>query len=192
MLAAVHNIMRAREDGGKERQRQNRRMRRSTQREREAEGDRRVQVRDVMVHSSRDRRYPGQWCTYIYICIYICMYILTCTRTHIYVFVSIHTQLCMRVYTYVCTKGFVYVSREMHTCTWCSVRSSHFGLLVPRFGQLHRIPGFPLLRRVSDKSVAGTLSARIDPGQVATLRHANFSYLRPSYDRMTQFLQNQL
>lgn len=144
MLAAAHNIMRAREDGGKERRRQNRRMRRSTQREREAEGDRRVQVRDVMVHSSRDRRYPGQWCTYIHIHIHIYMYIYILVYTHIRIsmydsFRYIRACVCV-CYTYVPRNLRVYVSREMHTCTCCSARSSRFDLLVARFGQLQPYP----------------------------------------------------
>ena len=160
MLAAAHNIMRAREDGGKERQRQNRRMRRSAQREREAEGDRRVQVRDVMVHSSRDRRYPGQWCTYIHIHIYV----------YIYLYIHIYASLCMirfdtYVHVYACATP-TYLGICVCMCHVKCTRARTVLLvrlaLICSFlasASYSRIPGFPFLRRVSDKSVAETSSA---------------------------------
>lgn len=103
------------------------------------EGDQRVQVRDVMVHSSRDGRYPGQWCTYTPTHAPLCTRSMhrrarPCTRVcaptaragtsrceSVYPFVCsrVDVQLCSRVSTYPCDR----VSREMHTWTRMHVYS---------------------------------------------------------------------
>lgn len=112
------------------------------------EGDQRVQVRDVMVHSSRDGRYPGQWCTYTPAHAPLCTRSMhrrarPCTRVcaptaragtsrceSVYPFMCsrVDVQLCSRVSTYPCDR----VSREMHTWTRMHVYSVWFARSLPR------------------------------------------------------------